>query len=167
MLSIPLTAVVAQTLPLTAFSASPRISDAAISPDGRYLAIITSIKKAQTLVVQDRTVSGPGGLHAVIGAADGFDCRGATGPAIRGSCAVCMRHTEAHGMVVSKTRLVGADADGKNVKVLMEFEDTPGYYGARTHAGLGHSRPAEHGADAGNSAAAEDPTMERQWGASG
>ena len=33
---------------------------------------------------------------------------------------------EAHGVVVSKTRLVGADADGKNVKVLMEVEDAPG-----------------------------------------
>jgi dipeptidyl aminopeptidase/acylaminoacyl peptidase len=119
--------VVAQTLPLAAFSASPRISDASISPDGRYLAILTSIKKAQTLVVQDRTVAGPGGLHAVIGAANGFEllwCRWASETRI-----FCGLHapTESQGVVVSKTRLVGADADGKNVKVLLEVEDAPGF----------------------------------------
>ena len=125
-LSIPVSTVVAQTPPLTAFSASPRISDASISPDGKYLAVITSIKKAQTLVVQDRTVSGPGGLHAVIGAGDGFElswCHWASDTRI-----LCGLHapSEVRGVVVSKTRLVGADADGKNVKVLMEIEDAPG-----------------------------------------
>ncbi len=34
--------------------------------------------------------------------------------------------SESHGVVVSKTRLVGVDADGKNVKVLREVEDAPG-----------------------------------------
>jgi dienelactone hydrolase len=126
-LSIPVNAVVAQTLPLTAFSASPRISGASISPDGRYLAIITSIKKAQTLVVQDRTVAGAGGLHAVIGAADGFEllwCRWAGDTRI-----LCGLHapTESRGVAVSKTRLIGADADGKNVKVLLEVDDVPGF----------------------------------------
>jgi dipeptidyl aminopeptidase/acylaminoacyl peptidase len=124
---VPVGAVQAQTLPLTAFSAPPRISDVRISPDGRYLAILTSIKKAETLVVQDRTVSGPGALHAVIGAADGFRlswCRWASDTRI-----LCGLHapTESRGTLVSKTRLVGADADGKNVKVLMEVEDVPGF----------------------------------------
>jgi dienelactone hydrolase len=117
----------AQTLPLAAFSASPRISDASISPDGRYLAILTSIKKAQTLVMQDRAITGPGALRALIGAADGFEllwCHWASETRI-----LCGLHapTESHGVVVSKTRLIGADADGKNVKVLMEVEDVPGF----------------------------------------
>jgi dienelactone hydrolase len=125
-LSIPVHAVVAQTLPLTAFAASPRISDASISPDGRYLAILTSIKKAQTLVVQDRTVAGPAGLHAVISAANGFEllwCHWAGETRI-----LCGLHapSETRGVLVSRTRLVGADADGKSVKVLMEVEDAPG-----------------------------------------
>jgi dipeptidyl aminopeptidase/acylaminoacyl peptidase len=125
--SIAFNAVMAQTLPLTAFAAAPRISDATISPDGRYLAILTSIRKAQTLVVQDRSATGPGALHAVIGAADGFEllwCRWASDTRI-----LCGMHApgDSHGVLVSKTRLIGADADGKNVKVLMEVEDAPGY----------------------------------------
>jgi pimeloyl-ACP methyl ester carboxylesterase len=126
-MSIPVNAVVAQTLPQAAFSASPRISDASISPDGRYLAILTSIKKAQTLVVQDRTIAGAAGLHAVIGAADGFEllwCRWAGETRIL--CGL-RAPSESRGVLVSKTRLVGADADGKNVKVLMEVEDAPGF----------------------------------------
>jgi pimeloyl-ACP methyl ester carboxylesterase len=126
-LSTAVNAVVAQTLPLATFSASPRISDVSISPDGRYLAIMTSIKKAQTLVVQDRSVTGAASLHPVISAGDGFEllwCRWASESRV-----LCGLHapSEAHGVVVSKTRLVGADADGKNVKVLMEVEDFPGF----------------------------------------
>ncbi|HEV2700205.1 MAG TPA: prolyl oligopeptidase family serine peptidase [Steroidobacteraceae bacterium] len=125
-LSVSVSTVMAQSLPLATFSASPRISDASISPDGRYLAILTTIKKAQTLVVQDRTASGPGALHAVISAGDGFElmwCRWASETRI-----LCGLHapSESRGVVVSKTRLVGADADGKNVKVLVEVEDSPG-----------------------------------------
>ncbi len=99
-----------------------------ISPDGRYLALIASIKQVQTLVVQDRTASGPAALHAVIGASEGFRllwCRWASDTRIL--CGMHAPTAQADGSMVSKTRLIGADADGKNVKVLMEVEDAPGF----------------------------------------
>lgn len=98
-----------------------------LSPDGKHLALLTTIKKSQVLVVQDRGATGPSAMHAVISAGDGFEllwCRWASETRI-----VCGLHapSEVHGVIVSKTRLVGADADGKNVKVLMEVEDPPGF----------------------------------------
>lgn len=122
----PFGLVMAQSLPLAAFEASPRISDASISTDGRYLAVVTSINKAQTLVVQDRTATGPASLHAVLSAGDGFEllwCRW-----VSDSRMLCGLHApgETRGTLISRTRLVAVDADGKNLKVLMEDQDIPG-----------------------------------------
>jgi dipeptidyl aminopeptidase/acylaminoacyl peptidase len=113
----------AQTPALAVFAAPPRIGDASISVEGRYLAIVTTLNKVQTVVVQDRTASGPAALHAVLAAGDGFEvlwCRW-----LGESRVLCALHApvEVRGTLISKTRLVAVDADGKNPKVLMEDED--------------------------------------------
>lgn len=122
----PIGAVLAQAPPVATFAASPRISDASISPDGRYLAVITFINKGQTLVIQDRTASGPGALHAVLAAADGFQlswCRWVSDERVLCGLTIPM---QLHGILVYKTRLVAADANGQNAKTLLEDMGDPG-----------------------------------------
>ncbi len=122
----PFGAVMAQAPPLATFAASPRITDASISPDGRYLAVITSISKVQTLVIQDRAASGAGAWHAVLGATDGFQlswCHWVSDGRVL--CALSIP-TQSRGSMVYKTRLVAADANGQNVKTLLEDMGDPG-----------------------------------------
>jgi hypothetical protein len=57
---------------IEAFAARPRIEDASISPDGRYLALIQTHKGRAAAVVMERQLSGPHTAQPVLGEPNHF-----------------------------------------------------------------------------------------------
>jgi dipeptidyl aminopeptidase/acylaminoacyl peptidase len=101
------------------FASPPAVEDVSISPDGRHLALIsTHDGRVQALVVdrQDGRLQNP---HSVLAEPDHFRmmwCRWATNTRL-----LCgLLGIADNGFVHGVTRLVGVDADGKNLRVLVQ-----------------------------------------------
>src|SRR6185503_14942496 len=94
---------------------------AAISPDGHYLAVITSIRGVRVAMVRNLSTPDAPMIPVMSGAADHEFfitwCRWATDTRL-----VCGLRGTTHfrGIVVVLTRLAAVDADGKNLKVLLQ-----------------------------------------------
>ena len=101
------------------FASRQSIEDVSISPDGRYLAVIrTHDGKAMTLV-SDRSLGRDQTMRFVLSEPEHFRmvwCRWATNTRL-----LCgFRAMVKEGFVYSVTRLVAVDADGKNMRVLIQ-----------------------------------------------
>jgi dipeptidyl aminopeptidase/acylaminoacyl peptidase len=113
-------ASVAATAPsIEDFASRPQVEDVSISPDGRYLAEIrTRDGKAMTFVA-DRHAGKDQTLRPVLAEPDHFQmtwCRWATNTRLLCGFRAMVRDRFVYGI----SRLVGVDADGKNMRVLMQ-----------------------------------------------
>ncbi len=101
------------------FASRPQVEDVSISPDGRYLALITTRNGRATAAVVDRQAGPSPAVHAVLSEPDKFRmtwCDWATNTRL-----LCgFRGTVHDRSVYVITRLVGVDADGKNARVLVQ-----------------------------------------------
>jgi dienelactone hydrolase len=102
------------------FAARPAVEWAAISPDGRYLATIETQAGRGAVVVRKRVNGKFQSGELVLGEPEHFylgGCRFATNTRL-----LCSYHTMGFNglMVYPATRLVGVDADGRNMKVLIQ-----------------------------------------------
>lgn len=107
--------------PIATFARDPFIADAALSPDGRYLQVITSARGIRIAMVRDLSKPNAPMIPVMSGATDYKFfiawCRWATDSRL-----LCgLRGTDHdQGIVVPLTRLAAVDADGKNLKVLLQ-----------------------------------------------
>jgi dienelactone hydrolase len=105
------------------FAARSHIEDATISPDGRYLAVIQTHGGRAAAVVVDRRSTAASHWQVVMGEPDHFRmtwCRWATDTRLLCS----FRGMNKHNFVYAVTRLAGVDADGKNMHVLVQGDDS-------------------------------------------
>jgi hypothetical protein len=116
--------VVAEPIPTTAFAAGSNVIDVAIAPAGRYFAKITSVEDRHAVAVVDRTVASGGQWKIVlsdeVGKAQLQWCSFATETRLLCGFRGVVKEM---GMVYVATRLVAVDADGKNIKVLLQNSD--------------------------------------------
>jgi len=108
---------------IEAFAARSRVEDVSISPDGRYLAFVETVKGGAAAVIleRERLDRGPG--RVVIGEPAHFHfiwCRWAT--KTRLLCSL-RGMAEERGVVYPTSRLVGVDADGRHLRVLLQNND--------------------------------------------
>lgn len=113
-------AAAADPWPIAAFAALPRIDGVAVSTDGRYLATIETVQGKGAVFVRERVSDPATAARPVLAAPQGFritQCRFATATRL-----LCGLRTMVHdvGIVYSASRLVAVDADGQNMKVLVE-----------------------------------------------
>jgi dienelactone hydrolase len=101
------------------FASRPRIEDVSISPDGRYLALIQTQDGKAVAVVSDRKAGKDQVMRPVLAEPEGFRitwCRWATNTRL-----MCGFLGMAHDrFVYGVTRLAAVDADGKNMRVLIQ-----------------------------------------------
>jgi dienelactone hydrolase len=111
------------------FASRPEVEDVSISPDGRYLALITTRNGIATAVVVDRQGGANAAQRPVLSEPEHFRmtwCDWAT--KTRLLCGFRGMASEG-GFVFGITRLVGVDADGKNMHVLVQGSfDAQGQY---------------------------------------
>jgi dienelactone hydrolase len=101
------------------FASRPQVEDAAISPDGRYVAMVRTRDGKGFALVSDRRAGKDQTLRLVVTEPDHFRmtwCRWATNTRLL--CA--FRGMVSDQVVFSVTRLVAVDADGKNLRVLIQ-----------------------------------------------
>lgn len=118
----------AEAPPLAAFARGEQIIDAAISPDGRYLSVLTTLKDDVRVVrVKDEHVAQStyvAVMSSSVGAGGtGFQitwCRWATDTRLLCGLGATVHN---HGMVYPISRLAGVDADGKNLTALVQNSD--------------------------------------------
>jgi dipeptidyl aminopeptidase/acylaminoacyl peptidase len=101
------------------FASRPQVEDVSISPDGRYVAMIRTRDGKGFAFVSDRRAGKDQMLRLVITEPDHFRmtwCRWATNTRL-----LCgLRGMVSDQVVYSVTRLVAVDADGKNLRVLIQ-----------------------------------------------
>ncbi len=111
------------------FASRPEVEDVSVSPDGRYLALIATHNGIATAVVLDRQGDVNPRQHPVLSEPEHFRlswCDWAT--KTRLLCGFRAMASQA-GFVFGVTRLVGVDADGKNMHVLVQGSlDAQGQY---------------------------------------
>ena len=106
-------------LPIDALAARPEVSQVALSPDGRYLSMIRSVKGRGGVVVLDR-VNPDANASVVLVEPTGFRlrwCRFASDSRLL--CSL-LGITNDRGLVYSVTRLVAVDVNGANLLVLLQ-----------------------------------------------
>lgn len=113
-----------ERLPLESFAQLESVSDIAISPDGRYLAAIAAVNHRRTVVILDRTKDSKPAASLGNDKRDEFDidwCRWANSTRV-----LCgYRGTASDlGQLYPVTRLAAMDADGKNIKILVQNTTT-------------------------------------------
>src|ERR1700722_19007560 len=101
------------------FASRPQVEGVSISPDGRYLAMIRPHDGRGFAVVSDRRAGKDQTARLVITEPDHFRmswCRWATNTRL-----LCgLRAMVSDRVVYAVTRLVAVDADGKNIRVLIQ-----------------------------------------------
>jgi acetyl esterase/lipase len=111
------------------FASRPRIEDVSISPDGRYLAVIETLDGKGLVVVDDRQGGKNRVMRPLLGEPDQFLltwCHWATNTRLLCGLRAITRE---RGYLFPVTRLVAVDADGKNMRVLMQnSRETQGQY---------------------------------------
>jgi dipeptidyl aminopeptidase/acylaminoacyl peptidase len=110
--------------PISAFARGEDIISGAISPDGRYLAVLTTLKGLRVAMVGDLTKRGSP-MHLVMSSAADYKffiqwCKWATAERL-----LCGLRGAVHdlGTIYIATRLAAVDADGKNLKVLVQGQE--------------------------------------------
>jgi dienelactone hydrolase len=101
------------------FAARPKIEDVAISPDGRYLALIQTLDGRAMAVIADRRAGPDQTMLPVLAEPEHFKfrwCHWATNTRLLCGFIAMVKDR----MVYSTTRLVAVDADGKNTRVLIQ-----------------------------------------------
>src|SRR5277367_4436464 len=101
------------------FASRPRVEEASISPDGRYLAVIQTQDGKGIAVVSDRQAGPDQTRRPVLSEPDHFHftwCRWATNTRLLCGFMGMAKDT----LVYAVTRLVAVDADGKNMQVLLQ-----------------------------------------------
>lgn len=107
--------------PVAAFARGEHIIEAAISPDGRYLAVLTTLKGVPVAMVKDLMAAQPEFVGVMSSATDNHIwirwCRWATNTRL-----LCGLSGTVHdaGVVYVATRLAAVDADGKHLKALVQ-----------------------------------------------
>jgi dipeptidyl aminopeptidase/acylaminoacyl peptidase len=112
--------VAASTPSVEDFASRPNVEGASISPDGRYLALIETRDGKGLVVVDDRQGGKSRVLRPLFGEPDPFLltwCHWATNTRLL--CGLRATSNE-RGVLFPVTRLVAVDADGKNLRVLMQ-----------------------------------------------
>ena len=102
------------------FASRARIEGASISPDGRYLALIQTRDGRGLVVVDDRQGGKDRVMHLVLSEPEQFLltwCHWATNTRLL--CGLRAIASD-RGYLFPVTRLVAVDADGKNMRVLMQ-----------------------------------------------
>lgn len=111
------------------FAARAEVESASISPDGRYLALIHTHDGKGIVLVDDRHGGKDRTMHPVLSEPDQFLltwCHWATNTRLLCGLRAITRE---RGILFPVTRLVAVDADGKNVRVLMQNSlETQGQY---------------------------------------
>ena len=101
------------------FAARSRIEGVSISPDGRYLALIQTLDGKGLVVIADRQAGKDQVMHPVLTEPEQFQltwCHWATNTRL-----LCgLRGIANDRWLYPVTRLVAVDADGKNMRVLMQ-----------------------------------------------
>ena len=110
-------AATAGPLPIEALAARARVENVVVSPDGRLLAVVTMLHGRAAVMSMERR---SGATHPLLVEPEEFRirwCRWATNARL-----LCGLHGVARdvGMSYVETRLVAVDADGKNLKVLVQ-----------------------------------------------
>ncbi len=108
---------------IATFAARPRISGVSISPDGKYLSLLQAQNGRVVVVVVERQGGAGRSIKAVLAEPDKFRiewCQWAT--AVRLLCAYGA-NLEEQDMVYGITRLVAVNADGSNMRVLLQNSD--------------------------------------------
>lgn len=116
----------AETIPLETFAATDAISDAAISPDGRYIAEVLMLANRRYVAVLDRQGDHPTKVAVLKDVENQFDirwCRWASNTRLLCSYRGVVNDA---GTLVELTRMVAVDPDGKNQLVLFSKSDTAG-----------------------------------------
>jgi dienelactone hydrolase len=109
-------------LPVDALAARPEVAQVALSPDGRFLSMIRSVKGRGAVIVIDR-------LHAevkpavVMGEPADFRLRWCKFASNNRLVCSLFGLTNDRGLVYGVTRLVAVDADGANLLVLLQNSD--------------------------------------------
>lgn len=101
------------------FASRPKIEDVSISPDGRYLALIQTLNGKAVAVVDDRQGGSDQTLKAVLAEPEHFRitwCHWATNTRLLCGLLGMVKDR----VVYAITRLVAVDADGKNMRVLIQ-----------------------------------------------
>ena len=108
--------------PISAFAARDLVEGVSVSPSGRLVALVQSVKGRGLVVVHDRD-SDRTHDHVVLGEPEDFRIRWCGWANDRRL--LCSYHgtAEYRGSYYPATRLVGVDADGKNMKVLIQNSD--------------------------------------------
>jgi dienelactone hydrolase len=119
---------IATPIPIDAFAARDAVSDAAISPDGRYIALVSAVKDRRGVIVRDLKQS-PSDARAVLADIPGqFEitwCRWATGTRLLCSYRGIQNLISSETPLLA-TRLVAVDCDGKNQQLLVQDSDEAG-----------------------------------------
>lgn len=101
------------------FASRPKVEDVSISPDGRYLALIQTRDGKAIAVVSDRQAGKDQVMRPVLSEPEHFQmtwCHWATNTRLMCGFLGMVRETFVYGV----TRLVAVDADGKNMRVLIQ-----------------------------------------------
>jgi dienelactone hydrolase len=116
----PLSADAASPPSIEDFASRPQVEDVSISPDGRYLALIRTQGGKAGAVIRDRRAGKDQQTRVVLGEPDDFQltwCKWATDTRLLCGLRAIARD---RGLMYPVTRLVAVDADGKNLRVLIQ-----------------------------------------------
>jgi dienelactone hydrolase len=118
--------VAAVQVPLAAFAAPETVSDAALSPDGHYLAVVKFMAEHRVVLIQDLSLAAHKPQLVLSDVPGKFDirwCSWATKTRL-----LCSYYGVAEDSYVlyGVTRLVAVDADGGNQKVLLQNSEMAG-----------------------------------------
>lgn len=111
----------AEAPPVAAFARGEQVIDAALSPNGRYLAVLTTVRGLPVAMVKDLQAAKPEFIGVMSSAADNRIlirwCRWATNTRL-----LCGLSGTIHevGMVYVVTRLAAVDADGQHLRALAQ-----------------------------------------------
>jgi len=114
-------AVRAEAPPVAAFARGEQVIDAAISPDGRYLAVLATLRGIPVAMVKDQLAAQPEFSRVMSSALDNRFvirwCRWGTNTRL-----LCGLSGTVHdvGMTYIATRLAAVDADGKHLRALVQ-----------------------------------------------
>ena len=124
---------VAAPQPLENFARMPQIRDVSISPDGRYVAFISSTNDASVIMTYDRKAGGEF-QRVTASETDQFDvnrCEWANNKRL-----LCSLTGNIRGRRYAETpfaRMMAVDADGSNLKALDVAEEKGNMLAARRH----------------------------------